>query len=175
VPVKTPRSQPRCRANPPDFIREVTRCAFRTPSERLRIEALTLLNGVSWPTASVMLHFLHSDPYPILDFRALSSLNNEVPQQYDFEFGRNTPAFVAALPNAAAFQCGRWIVLVAILQRKPERKDKQQQSCRVRLARGDSQEELNALKCLQAEIGAGFFFSAMPISPHNPVPVGSRS
>src|SRR5262245_59628272 len=67
---KTPRSQSRCRSNSEDFIREVTQCALGTAEGRLRIEVLTLLNGVSWPTASVILHFFHSDPYPILDFRA---------------------------------------------------------------------------------------------------------
>jgi hypothetical protein len=83
---KTPRSQPRCRTNSPDFIREVTKCGLSSSVERLRIEVLTLLNGVSWPTASVILHFFHVDPYPILDFRALWSLRNNVPQQYGFDF-----------------------------------------------------------------------------------------
>lgn len=52
----------------------MTRVALSTPDERLRIEILTLLSGVSWPSASVLLHFGHNDPYPILDFRALWSL-----------------------------------------------------------------------------------------------------
>ena len=57
-----------------------------TPAERLRIEVLTLMNGVSWPTASVILHFFHPDDYPILDFRALWSLKSAVPQPYEFVF-----------------------------------------------------------------------------------------
>ena len=48
-----------------------------TPSQMLR--------GVNWPTASVFLHFCGSDRYPILDFRALWSLNAKVPSQYTFE------------------------------------------------------------------------------------------
>jgi hypothetical protein len=83
---KTPRSQPHCQGNSPEFIREITKCALSTPSERLRIEVLTLLNGVSWPTASVMLHFFHADSYPILDFRALWSLKTKVPLKYEFDF-----------------------------------------------------------------------------------------
>lgn len=83
---KSPRTQPRCATNQADFIKEVTRCALGNSSEQMRIEVLTLLNGVSWPTASVILHFFHSDPYPIVDIRALWSLSCKVPSQYDFPF-----------------------------------------------------------------------------------------
>src|ERR1700678_3215167 len=48
---KTPRSQPRCAANDEQFIREVTSLVVEAESERLRIEVLTLLDGVGWPTA----------------------------------------------------------------------------------------------------------------------------
>ena len=47
-------------------VEDITRIALSTNSERLRIESLTLLDGVSWPSASVLLHFGHKDPYPIL-------------------------------------------------------------------------------------------------------------
>jgi len=83
---KTPRTQPRCQRNDDAFIEEVTRIALGTQNERLRIEGLTLLSGVSWPTASVLLHFGHRDPYPILDFRALESLEIPMPPEYTFEF-----------------------------------------------------------------------------------------
>ena len=83
---KTPRTQPRCRENDPAYIQEITSIALGTSSERLRIEVLTLLNGVSWPTASVLLHFAHQDRYPILDFRAVESLNITKPNAYDFDF-----------------------------------------------------------------------------------------
>ena len=85
---KSPRSQPRCRTNSPSFIQEVTQGALCTAEERLRIEVLTLLDGVSWPTASVILHFFHSDAYPILDVRALESLAVRAPFQYNFTFWR---------------------------------------------------------------------------------------
>jgi hypothetical protein len=83
---KTPRSKSRCRANEASFVENVTRVALTTPSERLRVEVLRLLDGVDWPTASTILHWCHRDPYPILDFRALWSLGVEQPVDYDFAF-----------------------------------------------------------------------------------------
>jgi hypothetical protein len=80
------RTQPRCASNSSEFIRDVTQCALSTPSERLRIEVLTLLNGVSWRTASVILHFFHRDLYPIVDFRAVWSVHGSVPSQYHYEY-----------------------------------------------------------------------------------------
>jgi len=83
---KSPRSAGRCEDNDEDFVRAVTATAFSTTNEKLRIEVLTLLCGVDWPTASVILHFCAIDEYPILDFRALWSLTMDVPKVYDFEF-----------------------------------------------------------------------------------------
>lgn len=83
---KTPRTQSKCRSNAESMIHEVTGLALSTKEEQLRIEVLTLLKGVSWPTASVILHFCHADPYPILDFRALWSCKVEEPNQYSFPF-----------------------------------------------------------------------------------------
>ena len=83
---KSPRATKRCQSNDDEFVRAVTATAFSTPNERLKIEVLTLLCGVEWPTASVVLHFCSPDPYPILDFRALWSLSVDVPKAYDFEF-----------------------------------------------------------------------------------------
>jgi len=72
--------------NSEEYIKEVTAFALRTTSERARIEVLTILDGVSWPTASVILHFFHKEDYPILDFRALWSVELEEPNQYTFGF-----------------------------------------------------------------------------------------
>lgn len=84
---KTPRSQPHCAANDDVAIEDVTSLALKTKSERLRIEVLTALEGVGWPTASVLLHFGHSERYPILDFRALWSLSIPQPKsEYTFPF-----------------------------------------------------------------------------------------
>jgi len=74
------------RSNEEDFIREITRVSFSTKHERLRIEILTLLKGVSLSTASVLLHFCAPDPYPILDRKTLWSLQVTPPREFDFGF-----------------------------------------------------------------------------------------
>jgi len=83
---KSPRSAGHVKKNSEGYIKAVTAIALQTDNEQLRIEVLTLLDGVGWPTASVILHFYHLDQYPILDFRALWSLSLKVPSHYTFEF-----------------------------------------------------------------------------------------
>lgn len=100
---KTPRSQQRIMSNPEGFIKDVTHTAFTTPNERLRIEVLTLLNGVSWPTASVLLHFGYDDLYPILDFRALWSLSVDASRvRYNFDFWWKYTQFCRKLAHDAS-------------------------------------------------------------------------
>jgi hypothetical protein len=81
-------SRPRAlyRSNPEDDVREVTRVSFSTKHEKLRIQILTLLKGVSIPTGSVLLHFCAPAPYPILDSNSLWSVQATRPRAYDFEF-----------------------------------------------------------------------------------------
>ncbi len=83
---KSPRIHSRCGSNDADYVEKITHIALTTPHERLRIEILTLLHGVGWPMASVILHWCHPDPYPLLDFRALWSLGFDKPPRYKFEF-----------------------------------------------------------------------------------------
>lgn len=83
---KTGRSASKCRKNSAEFVEEATAAALSAKSEELRIGTLTLLNGVGWPTASVLLHFGSNDRYPILDFRALHALGLSEPTQYTFDF-----------------------------------------------------------------------------------------
>lgn len=83
---KAARSAGHVLKNSDDYVQEITRMAFLSKNERARIQSLTLLDGVSWPNASVILHLYHADPYPILDFRALWSLSLDVPTQYTFKF-----------------------------------------------------------------------------------------
>lgn len=83
---KAQRSAGRMESNPEAYVEEITRFALSVKNERARIESLTLLDGVAWPTASVILHLCHTDPYPIIDFRALWSLSVDVPAQYTFDF-----------------------------------------------------------------------------------------
>lgn len=98
---KTPRTRSRCASNPEDFVIAVTSTALSSPSDRLRIEVLTLLSGVSWPTASVILHFCARDPYPILDFRALWSLSAAVTAPYDYALWAAYTSFTRALAARA--------------------------------------------------------------------------
>ena len=83
---KTPRTQDHCKVNREPFIKWATRLALSSPHEEGRIRALMMLQGVKWPTASVILHFAHRSPYPILDYRALWSLGFPEPPKHDFAF-----------------------------------------------------------------------------------------
>jgi hypothetical protein len=94
---KSPRSQPLCDRNEAGAVVEVTRVALQTSNERLKIGALLTLHGVSWPTASVILHFCDQRRYPILDFRALWSLEDSRPRSYSFSFWEPYSAFLRAL------------------------------------------------------------------------------
>jgi hypothetical protein len=76
---KSPRSRRLCEENHESDVKAATQLALSTPDERQRIETLTQLRGVGFPTASVLLHLAHRDPYPIIDFRALWSLGVESP------------------------------------------------------------------------------------------------
>ena len=81
---KTPRTAAQVARNEEGFVREVTRVAFATDCERPRIEVLMLLRGVAWPTASVILHFVYPERYPILDYRALWSVGVSPAPRYAF-------------------------------------------------------------------------------------------
>lgn len=83
---KATRSAGHIEKNQDGYVKEISAWSFSANQERSRIEVLTLLDGVMWPTASVILHLFHKEPYPILDFRALWSVNLEVPQLYSFSF-----------------------------------------------------------------------------------------
>ena len=97
---KSPRSAPRVDRNNDEFIKEITGISLQSNSERTRIEVLTILDGVHWPTASVVLHLFHKEPYPILDFRALWSVSTKVPKQYTFAFWLDYVEFCRDLSNA---------------------------------------------------------------------------
>jgi hypothetical protein len=83
---KATRSAGNALRNDPAYVERITALSFSTSNERARIELLTLLDGVGWPTASVILHFFHKGRYPILDYRALWSLRAKPPRKYTFDF-----------------------------------------------------------------------------------------
>jgi hypothetical protein len=98
---KSPRSAGNIEKNTDAFIREITGMALRAKDERARIEPLTLMDGVRWPTASVILHVFHSEPYPILDFRALWSVSVDVPSEYSMELWTPYTAYCRKIANRA--------------------------------------------------------------------------
>ena len=72
---KTPRSAPLVAQNSSDSVEASTRVALgETASDRERVKALQSLRGVGVPTASVLLHLVYPERYPILDVRALHAL-----------------------------------------------------------------------------------------------------
>lgn len=83
---KTPRTAGLALRNTNCEVEEITACALRSQSERVRVEVLQTLHGVGYPVASVILHFYHTDIYPILDDRALWSMNINEPSNYTFPF-----------------------------------------------------------------------------------------
>ena len=81
---KSARSRSRCEKNDARYVKEVTRAALRSKNERFKVQALRLLEGVEWPTASVILHFCDWGRYPILDVRALWSAGLDATPPYGF-------------------------------------------------------------------------------------------
>ena len=63
---KSPRNRSRFASNSARLVEMVSRAALSSADEQARIETLTLLDGVGWPTASALLHFGSKDEYPIL-------------------------------------------------------------------------------------------------------------
>jgi len=98
---KTVRSRPRCEKNDAGFVKEVTRAALGSKDERFKIQALRLLEGVEWPTASVILHFCDRGRYPILDVRALWSAGLDASPCYGFKFWMEYTDFMRALAAGA--------------------------------------------------------------------------
>jgi len=83
---KSPRSAGHIEDNEDAYIRDITSMSFSAKTERGRIEVLIRLSGVEWPSASVILHLFHKRKYPILDYRALWSVQAENRSQYSFDF-----------------------------------------------------------------------------------------
>lgn len=79
--------------NSENDVREITGYALQSESERVRWGVLTCLAGVGFPTATVILHFFHKDPYPILDWRAAESVGEINTYSYSFEFWQEYVTF----------------------------------------------------------------------------------
>jgi hypothetical protein len=83
---KTQRSKSKIARNSAEEVEEVTRLALDARSEGAAIWIPMALEGVSWATSSVLLHFAHSERYPILDFRALEALGVRGTANYTIPF-----------------------------------------------------------------------------------------
>lgn len=84
---KTLRQRKNYESNSVSLVSEITGISFEGGrNERVRIEILTLLEGVNYPVASTLLHFAFPEQYPILDFRAIWSLGMQRPSAYSFDF-----------------------------------------------------------------------------------------
>ena len=86
---KTVRQTKNYLRNRQSNIAKITKTALQSTDERVRIETLMKLHGVSWAVGSVILHFAFPNHYPILDFRAIWSIGIKQPKSYNFEFWRN--------------------------------------------------------------------------------------
>jgi len=86
---KSKRPKKKYESNDDLVVKEITRFSFSTNSEEARIKSLMVLNGVSYPLASVILHFAFPNKYPIMDFRAIWSLGWQQPKYYTFDFWQN--------------------------------------------------------------------------------------
>lgn len=98
---KSPRVRKRREKNDESFVKAVTEVALGTENERMRIEILLMLEGVDWPTASVLLHFGHREKYPILDFRAVWALGAVKPSKYSFSFWSEYTIFCRLVADEA--------------------------------------------------------------------------
>lgn len=83
---KRPKKNYESEENDDLTVTEITKFALSSKNERVKIKSLMVLKGVSWPVASVILHFANPDQYPILDFRVIWSLGWQQPVQYSFDF-----------------------------------------------------------------------------------------
>ena len=72
---KSPRALPYIKSNSPSRVRSATRRALDTKSERLRLEALVELQGVSVPMASAILMALDPKRYGVIDIRVWQLLH----------------------------------------------------------------------------------------------------
>ncbi len=87
--------------NEEDVIR-ITKLAFEQIDDRLKIQKLTSLKGVNYPTASAILMFYDKINYPVLDIRVWKQLykNNMVDEN----------------PGGQSFSLDQWIKYLEIIR-----------------------------------------------------------
>jgi hypothetical protein len=84
---KSARSAPLVARNAARRVKAATSVGLRESSGEVeRMDALRSLDGVGWPTASVLLHLAYPERYPILDWRALHALGVRGRTSYNQRF-----------------------------------------------------------------------------------------
>jgi hypothetical protein len=76
VPLEITTSLRHIRRNSPRYIRDATKRAIATRSERRRLDALRELHGVSVPMASAILMLLYPKHYGVIDIRVWQLLHS---------------------------------------------------------------------------------------------------
>ncbi len=71
---KSPRPLQRYQSNSEKDFREISRLAFNTRNEKLKMHILTALNGINIPSASAILMVYNPKRYPVIDIRVWTQL-----------------------------------------------------------------------------------------------------
>lgn len=79
---KSPRILPVCERNKEEDIKGFSKISFATRSDHARISALQAIEGVRFPMASVILHFVFPDDYPIIDQRVMNCVGGSTTISY---------------------------------------------------------------------------------------------
>jgi hypothetical protein len=101
---KSVRQTPNYESNDEAAVRAATARAFKaTDDARTALSALMQLRGVALRTASAILHWMHPDLYPIIDFRVVGALGKPEPTSYeDIDFYLTIAQEVKALAQRHA-------------------------------------------------------------------------
>lgn len=100
---KSKRPTKHYQSNRNELIKEITKLSLAAKDEEVQIKLLLVLKGVSWPVASVILHFAFPDKYPIMDFRVIESLGWNKPKSYNFEFWQKYCARIKEIADELVF------------------------------------------------------------------------
>ncbi len=71
---KAARVKGRVEKNDEQYVRDVTQISLSSKNEKLKLEVLTILNGVGIRMASTILFFCYPKRYTVMDYRAWNSL-----------------------------------------------------------------------------------------------------
>jgi hypothetical protein len=83
---RSARNNRNCDVNSARKIEKETRISLSTNSEQERVYSLMRLSGVSWSTASLILHYTFEDQYPILAQESLWSWGYDEKPDQTFNF-----------------------------------------------------------------------------------------